>query len=74
MAKSQIDGSEVVTAPAEPGEFTLTLQEFCMRISITDKRVELIGGFEHSERSAGNANDTETAYRSRFISFANRPA
>ena len=77
MAKTQNDGADYTAeavAPAVSAEFDLTLQEFCTRLSGTDKRVELIGGFEHSERVAGRAKDTETAYRSRFVAFANRPA
>jgi hypothetical protein len=60
----------VKTEPAivEDG-FPLTLDEFCARLSNTDKRVELIGGFHHSERAAGHAKDTEAAFQSRFVAF-----
>jgi ppGpp synthetase/RelA/SpoT-type nucleotidyltranferase len=69
------DVAESVTTPqSEVAEFDLTLQEFCMRLSNIDKRVELIGGFEHSERVAGRAKDTESAYRQRYTAFINRPA
>ncbi len=78
MAKTQNENGDTVAeayAPAaEVAEFELTLQEFCTRLSVTDKRVELIGGFEHSERTSGRAKDTETAYRARFVAFINRPA
>lgn len=59
---------------AEPKEFPLSLDEFCARISMIDKRVELIGGFNHSEKAAGRNKDTETAYRKRYAEFINQPA
>lgn len=57
-------------APAEE----LTLAEFCTRLSSTDRRVELIGGFEHSERRAGRSKDTEEAYAARYADFLSQPA
>jgi hypothetical protein len=65
------------TAPAEvaeTSEFPLSLSEFCARLSRTDRRVELIGGFEYQERVAGRVKDTESNYSTRFIKFANQPA
>jgi len=61
--------STVDAAGSEP----LTLQEFCMRLSNVDGRVELIGGFHHVEQSAGHLKDTEEAFRARFDAFANAP-
>ena len=64
------------TADAAP-EITsepLTLNEFCIRLSIKDKRVELIGGFEHSERVAGRLKDTAENYAARYGEFLNQPA
>jgi hypothetical protein len=55
-------------------EQELTLQEFCIRLSTTDRRVEMIGAFEHVERLAGRAKDTETAYAGRYSAFCNKPA
>jgi len=57
-------------APAEE----LTLAEFCSRLSSTDSRVELIGGFEHSERLAGRMKDTESEYAARYAAFLLQPA
>jgi hypothetical protein len=55
-------------------EFPLSLQEYCTRLSMTDRRVELIGGFEYYERVAGRMKDTATEYDKRFAAFANLPA
>lgn len=55
-------------------EYPLTLSEFCARLSTNDKRVELIGGFEFSERVAGRFKDVESAYLARFNKFINQPA
>ena len=73
-ASTEPAATESQAAPAVADEFALPLQEFCTRLSGADKRVELIGGFEHSERTAGRAKDTETAYLGRFVAFTNRPA
>lgn len=65
------------TAPkavAAPGDFPLTLDEFCTRLSQSDRRVELIGGFHAHERAAGHTKDVETAFAARFVSFVNQPA
>lgn len=58
----------------EPSEFPLTLDEFCSRLSVTDKRVELIGAFHSTEKVAGRSKDVESAYQARFTAFINQPA
>lgn len=60
----------VESAGGEP----LTLTEFCIRLSSRVKRVELIGAFEHCEKAAGKARDTEAAFQARFDAFINKPA
>lgn len=55
-------------------DFKLSLKEFCTRISSTDRRVELIGGFFAHEKGAGRMNDFESAYKARLENFAKRPA
>lgn len=51
----------------------LTLQEFCIRLSADDRRVELIGAFEATERRAGRQKDTAEAYAARYKAFINKP-
>ena len=51
----------------------LTLQEFCIRLSVDDRRVELIGAFESVERRAGRLKDTAEAYSARYQAFINKP-
>jgi hypothetical protein len=70
MAKPNNDVA--VSAPSTP-EQTVTLKEFCMRLSETVTRPELIGGFEATERAAGKQRDTEAAYRARYAAFINKP-
>lgn len=68
---------QVAAAPAEqdePTEESLTLEEFCARLSSTDRRVELIGGFHSDEKRAERFKDTESAYRARYQAFATKPA
>ena len=80
MAKDQTASTDVPasSAPgaaveAAPTVFPLHLDEFCARLSATDKRVELIGGFHHTERVAGRTQDLESAYADRFAEFVSRP-
>lgn len=54
------------TAPAK-----VSLKRFCADLSVTDRRVELIGGFHHSESVAGRMLDTKEAYAQRYADFAN---
>ncbi len=66
-----------VAAPAAPvkeTESALTLDEFCIRLSVTDRRVEMISGFRHVESKKNRQKDTETAYRARFEAFVKAPA
>lgn len=55
-------------------EIPLSLDEFCARLSATDKRVELIGGFHSVEVAAGNTKDVDSAFAARFNDFINQPA
>ncbi len=52
----------------------VSLHEFCIRLSETEKRVELIGGFEADERLNGRKKDSSAAYASRFQAFVSKPA
>ncbi len=58
----------------EQNEFPLTLDEFCSRLSITDRRVELIGAFHITEKAAGRTKDMASAYSARYTAFLNQPA
>lgn len=69
MAKTE-STQQAETAP----ELDLTLDEFCSRLSRTDRRVELIGAFASSERRAGTVKATETEFSARFKAFITAPA
>ncbi len=58
----------------EQNEFPLTLDEFCSRLSINDRRVELIGAFHSTEKAAGRTKDLESKYSARYTAFINQPA
>ena len=63
-----------VPAPVtNPTTVPLTIDEFCLRLSTSDKRVELIGAFNYVEKAAGHIKDAEHEYRARFDAFANQP-
>lgn len=68
-----IQPSPAPAKDADVTDFPLTLEEFCTRLSATDKRVELIGAFFHDETQAGKVKDTHAAFTSRFTAFATKP-
>jgi hypothetical protein len=61
-------------AASSPDSFDLTLQEFCIRLSRKDKRVEMIGAFHATEKKAGRQKDSESNFQSRFDAFCKQPA
>jgi len=60
-------------ASATPPE-RMTLNEFCMIISRTDRRVAMIGGFHHDEKKNRRVKDTHAAFAARYEAFQKRPA
>ena len=60
------------TAVQEPVE-NISLDEFCTRISGTDKRVELIGAFFKMETAAGRTTAVESEFTARLAAFATKP-
>lgn len=71
----QSNTPEPVSAEAPAAsDFPLSLDEFCTRLSSTDKRVELIGAFHHVEKVAGRVQDTSGNFAARFEAFAKQPA
>lgn len=70
--KTETSERAAPATPAKSGEFPVTLDNFCVELSQTDKRVELIGGFHYTERLAGRYRDVASAYRLRFQAFTTR--
>jgi hypothetical protein len=52
----------------------LSLEEYCLRRSRTDRRVEMLGAFESDARRNGHLRDTEPGFDARFTAFCNKPA
>lgn len=80
MAKTQNESSaEVLTPVATPvaapvdAPVSLTLTEFCSRLSETVRSPELIAGFEFNERMAGRVQSDAVQFRARFDEFVNKP-
>ncbi len=73
MAKNETAIPETETPPAT-ASFSLSLDEFCTRLSQGDKRVELIAGFHHTELTANRVSDTESNYRARYTDFSKKTA
>jgi hypothetical protein len=60
-------------APATEAQPSVTLDDFCVRISETVRSPELIAGFHHVERAAGRLRGTFDEYKTRFDAFRNLP-
>lgn len=72
MAKNdQVDTQQ--PAVVDPTVEQVTLEEFCLRLSNSDRRVELIGAFHFVEKQASRFKDAESNYASRFSAFVNKP-
>lgn len=65
--------TQTIQATATPQADQITLDEFCLRLSKVDKRVELIGAFHYAERAAEHVKDTESDFQARFEAFATKP-
>ncbi len=63
--------AEQAAPVAEPNEITLT--EFCVRLSVTVRRPELISAFEFTQRAAGVLKAAPEAYQARFEEFMKSP-
>lgn len=74
MAKSESSQPAEDTVKVEPDQYPLSLDEFCTRISQSDRRVELIGGFHRHAQLAGVTSDTESNFRAQFERFLKQPA
>lgn len=72
MANTEVIDSGEAPAVA-PAPDQVTLDEFCVRFSQDDKRVEAIGGFYYTERAAGTVKDFESNFSSRFTAYINKP-
>lgn len=57
-----------------PASVPLTLTDFCIRLSETVRRPELIGAFEFHERTAGRLKATAEEFQARFDEFTTKPA
>ena len=73
-APTSLDDQTDASAAAAPDAFPLAIDEFCARLSISDRRVELIGAFHTVEKAAGRVKDLESAFAERFAAFVNQPA
>ncbi|HSW64265.1 MAG TPA: hypothetical protein VLH56_13300 [Dissulfurispiraceae bacterium] len=66
--------SDPVSEVAVQTETFISLEDFCLALSNTDKRVELLAAFHSVEKAEGRTHDTNSAYLSRFQQFLHRPA
>ena len=67
------DVSAAPVTPEKPAELPHHLSEFCARLSASVKRPELIGAFEHHERTGGRVSGTDSEFKARFDAFITKP-
>lgn len=65
---AQTPAAESDVIPAQQPQ--VTLREFMVRLSLRDRRVELINAFNFSESMAGRFKDFESEFASRFTAFS----
>lgn len=51
----------------------VTLEQFCVTLSQSDKRVAMIGAFHQEEKLAKHWKDTPAGFRARYQAFCIRP-
>lgn len=68
---SKASAAEAEASGVEPQ--TITIAEFCMRLSESLRKPELIGAFHSVEVAAGVQRDTAAAFEARFTEFVNKP-
>jgi hypothetical protein len=56
-----------------PAEHEITLTQFGIEFSKSERRVELMNAFIFMERQAGVIKDIKSAYLARFDAFVNKP-
>jgi hypothetical protein len=71
MAKDAV--TEAVTEAVGAPVVQVTLEEFCVRLSNTDRRVELLSAFHFTEKQAARLKDAESNYAARYTAFINKP-
>lgn len=75
MAENESKKAAPVAENTKPADdFPLTLDEFCARLSTTDKRVSLIGGFHVHCRVKQMVQAREADFRREYHAFAGLPA
>lgn len=72
--KSSGESLEEKTIESAPAEVVITAEEFCKKLSVTDRRVELIGGFFYwVEKEKKITKATEKTFAELFGQFVKMP-
>lgn len=66
--------TEVANDASKVNTFSISLDEFCQRLSAKKTSPELISGFHHTQKVAGIAQDSDAAYTARLAAFIKQPA
>jgi hypothetical protein len=67
------DPIEATEAIDEVVAQTITISEFCSRLSESLRKPELIGAFHSTEVAAGTVRATAQAFQAHFDEFVNKP-
>jgi len=68
----QADSDEAVGTIAAPASVSISISEFCMRLSESVIAPELIGAFAFTERLAGHVVDTQENFQAGYTAFINK--
>lgn len=71
---TKTDETETPEAPALPDAFSLSLDEFCARLSARVRRPELIGGWHAHARDHGLVSAPEETFEALFDAYCTHTA
>jgi len=71
--KSAAAAAATQSPSTTPSEHAITLVQFGIEFSKSEKRVELLNAFLFLESQAGNVKDTKSNYLARFAAFVHQP-
>ncbi|ECN9265215.1 hypothetical protein ACLMYS_003872 [Salmonella enterica] len=69
MAKAKIDAPTEASNTGATSEIVQSLDEFCRRLSVTERRYGLIAAFHFREKEAGHVRDLPSAYAKRYAAY-----
>lgn len=70
QAQTTVEDVSMSETPA-PAVFEITLDEFMQKLSMRDKRVEMVNAFYFTEKQKGSIKALESEFQAQFVDFTN---